>query len=133
MLFRSHPNFRISVNYYERAKQIHDEMINNRRYIHRNAEVGMELPNTTKFIIEKLTEMGYEPKEICKSGVMASIGKEGGKVILLRGDMDALPMKEESGLDFASITNAAHTCGHDLHATMLLGAAKLLKENEDQL
>ena len=59
---------------------------------------------------------------------------QGGKCILLCADMDALPMKEESGETFACPTGTeAHTCGHDFHAAMLLGAAKMLKENEDKL
>ena len=66
-------------------------------------------------------------------GVTAPLGR-GGKTILLRADMDALPMAEESGLEFACPTGQqAHTCGHDFHAAMLLTAAKLLKESEDQL
>ena len=67
------------------------------------------------------------------AGVVATLGKPGGKTILLRADMDALPMKEESGLAFAAQGDAAHTCGHDLHTAMLLGAAKLLKEHEAEL
>ncbi len=118
-----------------RSREIHEEVVANRRHIHRNPELGMYTQETTDFIIEKLEEMGYEP-EICgESGVVATVGgKHGGKCMLLRADMDALPMQEESGLAFASQkANMAHTCGHDMHAAMLLGAAKLLKEMEDEL
>ena len=73
--------------------------------------------------------MGYDPKR-CGGGVVACVGKPGGKTVLLRGDVDALPMKEESGLPFASQRENAHTCGHDIHGAMLLTAAKMLKENE---
>lgn len=116
----------------ERAKELSSEMIENRRYIHRFPEINDDLPRTTKFVIEELKKMGYEPKEICKSGVVATVGN-GGKTILLRADMDALPMKEESGLPFSSENDYAHTCGHDIHTSMLLGAAKLLKEVEKDL
>ena len=77
--------------------------------------------------------MGYAPKLCGGCGVVATVGKAGGKSILLRSDMDALPMREESGLPFASSCDAAHTCGHDCNAAQLLTAAKLLKENEDAL
>ena len=122
------------MNYFERATQLKDEISKNRRYIHQNAEVGMDLPKACEFVMTKLKEMGYEPKVIGGCGVTATIGNGNGKTILLRADMDALPMKEESGETFASNSdNAAHTCGHDLHAAMLLGAAKLLKENEQAI
>ncbi|MGL5329111.1 MAG: M20 metallopeptidase family protein [Peptostreptococcaceae bacterium] len=122
------------MNFLNRAKKIEDEIIINRRFIHKNAEIGCDLPITTSFVIEKLKEIGCKPKEICKGGVVATIGgKKQGKVILLRADMDALPMKEESDVEFASTTGYAHTCGHDTHAAMLLGAAKLLKEVEDEI
>ena len=79
-------------------------------------------------------EIGLEPKEICKSGVTALIeGKKPGKTYLLRADMDALSMNEENVLEFASKTNAAHNCGHDMHTAILLGAAQILKENVDEL
>lgn len=120
------------MNNYERAVAINDEVIQNRRIIHQNAEVGFDLPKTSKFVMEKLTEYGYEPKRMAENGVVATVGK-GGKTILLRADMDALPMHEESGLDFASKEKACHSCGHDIHTAMLLGAAKLLKENEADL
>lgn len=122
----------IFVSYYERALELKDEIVENRRYIHTNAEVGLETPKTKAYVVEKLKEYGLEPKD-CGAGVTATLGK-GGKVILLRADMDALPMPEESGLPFACTTGTeAHCCGHDLHAAMLLTAAKLLKENEDAL
>ena len=104
----------------------------NRRHLHQTPELGLELPETTAFIMEKLTEMGYDPKP-CGGGVVACVGKMGGKTVLLRGDVDALPMKEESGLPFASQRENAHTCGHDIHGAMLLTAAKMLKENEAAL
>lgn len=120
------------MNYYERALELKDETIANRRHIHKNAETGLDLPKTKAYVMEKLTEYGLEPKD-CGYGVTATLGK-GGKVLLLRADMDALPMPEESGEEFACPTGKeAHTCGHDFHAAMLLTAAKMLKEKEDAL
>lgn len=120
------------MNYYEIALELKDETIANRRHIHKNAETGLDLPKTKAYVMEKLTEYGLEPKD-CGYGVTATLGK-GGKVLLLRADMDALPMPEESGEEFACPTGKeAHTCGHDFHAAMLLTAAKMLKEKEDTL
>lgn len=120
------------MNYYERANELKDEIVENRRYFHQNAEVGLDLPKARAYVMKKLSEYGLEPEE-CGYGVTAKVGK-GGKVLLLRADMDALPMKEESGEPFACSTGkAAHTCGHDFHAAMLLTAAKMLKEKEEEL
>ena len=121
------------MDYLKRSVELFEETTANRRYLHQNPEVGTELPNTSAFIRDKLTEMGYAPKLCGGCGVVATVGKAGGKTILLRSDMDALPMREESGLPFASSCDAAHTCGHDCNAAQLLTAAKLLKENEDAL
>lgn len=119
------------MDYLKRAQEIAGELSESRRYIHQCAELGQELPKTVAFIKEKLLEMGYDPIEM-GGGVVATVG-HGGKTFLLRGDMDALPMAEESGEPFASTNGNCHSCGHDMHATFLLGAARLLKENEAQL
>ena len=120
------------MDYFERAKALREELTQNRRYFHTNAEVGLHMPKAKAYVMKKLKEYGLEPKE-CGEGVTAVLGK-GGKVILLRADMDALPMSEDSGLPFACTTGEqAHTCGHDFHAAMLLTAAKLLKEDEASL
>lgn len=120
------------MEYFKRATELKEDTILNRRHIHKNAEVGLDLPKTKSFVAEKLKEYGLEPEE-CGHGITAMVGKKG-KVFLLRADMDALPMGEESGLEFACNTGTeAHTCGHDIHTSMLLTAAKMLKENEDNL
>ena len=117
------------MNYYERALELRTETIEHRRYLHKNAEIGLNTPKAKAYIMEKLSEYGLSPIE-CGHGITATIGN-GGKVLLLRADMDALPMNEESGEPFSCLTGtAAHTCGHDFHAAMLLTAAKMLKENE---
>ena len=118
----------------KRAQELEASMKSDRRYLHQNAEVGFDLPITTKYVMDRLQEIGLEPKEICKSGVTALIeGKKPGKTYLLRADMDALSMSEENVLEFVSKTNAAHNCGHDMHTAILLGAAQILKENVDEL
>lgn len=120
------------MNYYDRALELRDEIVTDRRYFHTNAEVGLQMPKAQAYIMEKLASCGITP-QVCGHGVTATIGK-GGKCILLRADMDALPMPEESGEEFACQTGTeAHACGHDFHAAMLLTAAKMLKENEEAL
>lgn len=116
------------------AERMSDELIEIRRSIHRHPELGLDTEKTADLVMEKLMGMGYEPTRIGSNSVTATVGKKTGKVILLRADMDALAMNEESGLPFASeIPGRAHCCGHDLHTTMLLGAAKLLKDHEEEL
>ncbi|GAA0783090.1 M20 metallopeptidase family protein [Hathewaya limosa] len=118
----------------EQARLIKDDIINYRRTIHSNPEVGSKLTKTKTFVMDKLREFGYDPKEICESGIVATIkGNKPGKTFLLRADMDALPMKEVTDCDFKSTNEYMHSCGHDMHTAMLLGAAKLLKQNEDQI
>ena len=120
------------MTYYERALELQEQTVAHRRWFHRNAEVGLDLPKARAYVMEKLREFGLEP-EHCGYGITATIGK-GRKCVLLRADMDALPMPEESGESFSCPTGTeAHTCGHDLHAAMLLTAAKMLKENEENL
>ena len=116
------------------AREIEQDLITIRRTIHSNPEVGGVLPKTKSYVIEKLKEFGYEPKEICESGIVATIeGSKPGKTFLLRADMDALPVDEETEFDFKSKNGCMHACGHDMHTAMLLGAAKLLRENQDQI
>ena len=116
------------------AKAIENELIAHRRHLHQNPELGFDLPETTAYVMQQLREYGYEPKAVGKAGISAVVGPDGGKTFLIRGDMDALPMPEESGEEFACPTGKeAHTCGHDFHAAMLLTAAKMLKEKEDTL
>ena len=120
------------MNYYERALALKEETVAHRRFFHVNAEVGLNMPKGQAYVLEELKKLGVEAKP-CGYGVSATVGK-GGKCLLLRADMDALPMAEESGLDFACPTGTeAHTCGHDFHVAMLLTAAKMLKENEANL
>ena len=114
------------------AKQKTDALIANHRWLHSHAEVGFDLKNTVAFVENKLKEMGYTPVRCGKSGIVASIGS-GNKTILLRADMDALPIREETGLPFSCENGNMHACGHDMHTTMLLGAAELLMKHKENL
>lgn len=115
------------------AKEIESQLIADRRYLHQNPELGFELPLTTTYVKTRLKQMGYEIQDICQCGFVVIAGKKQGKCILLRGDMDALPMQEKTDLPFKSTNGNSHSCGHDTHTAMLLGAAQLLKQFEDQL
>ncbi len=121
------------MTFLEQAQQIFDEMVENRRYLHENPETGYELPVTSAFVREKLESFGYEVQTMLEYGLIVELGKPG-KTVLLRSDMDGLPIAEKSGLDFTSKKEGfSHTCGHDIHTTIMLAVAKILKENEDQL
>ena len=118
----------------QEAKNMAQELIEKRRYLHKNAETGFNLAKTLQFVETELKGMGYNPIHCGKSGLIAIAGgKKEGKVFLIRGDMDALPIKEETGLDFASNNGCMHACGHDMHTAMMLGAAKILKKYEDEI
>ena len=136
----------------EKARAIEQEIIADRRCLHQMPEVGVYTPRTAAYIKERLTEMGIAhrdcgvhsqedrekmvfagyPDAPTSTGVVAVIGK-GGPCILLRADMDALRVREATGLDFQSENGAMHACGHDMHAAMLLGAAALLKRHQADL
>lgn len=114
-----------------------------RRHLHRHPEVGLDLPDTRAVIVDELRKLGLEPRlGQGLSSVTAVIepgegggGRGGtGGTVLLRADMDALPLQEATGLEFASErAGAMHACGHDTHMTMLLLAARLLVERRDEL
>ncbi|MDD6188361.1 MAG: amidohydrolase, partial [Clostridiales bacterium] len=118
----------------QEAEQIRDRIVGERRILHQNAETGFDLSNTLSFVKKELTDMGIQPVDCGKAGVTALVGgKKQGKVFLLRADMDALPVREEADVPFASQNGKMHACGHDLHTAMLLGAARLLKVHEDEI
>lgn len=118
----------------QEAKSYEDQLVRTRRYLHTHPETGFDLTETLAFVKKELTEMGYEPKECGKAGLtVLAGGKKPGKVFLIRGDMDALPMQEEADIDFPSANGKMHACGHDMHTTMMLGAARLLKAHEDEI
>ena len=135
------------------AQALFLQLRQDRRYLHRCPEIGTELPRTAGYIRQRLENMGIPwqncggalPKKMTEdyitagfprmeraTGITAVIGS-GSPCILLRADMDALPVREDNALSFRADGNASHMCGHDSHAAMLLGAAKLLKDREKDL
>jgi len=114
------------------AKALEEKITRVRRGLHKNAEVGFELYKTREIVKRELLALGYEPQELGRCGIIADVG-EGERYFLLRADMDALPMREESGLEFSARGENMHACAHDMHAAMLFGAAELLKNREREL
>lgn len=115
------------------AKALQEEMVDFRRKLHVNPETGFDLEHTVEAVMEKLISYGYQPQKCGKAGIVATVGNGQGKTFLLRGDMDALPIEEDTDLAFKSTNGKMHACGHDTHTTMLLGAAKLLKKHEAEI
>ena len=118
----------------ETEKEFLKKLIDDRHFLHMNPELSGEEFATTEFIKEKLKEHNIKIIETnLKNGVVAEIG-QGDKVVALRADIDALPIEEESGVAYHSkVKGKMHACGHDFHTISLIGAAILLKENEDEL
>ena len=114
------------------ARVLQSQLVRHRQWLHSHPETGFDLENTTNYVRRTLEAMGYTVKACGCSGLTATVGK-GGKNFLLRADMDALPIREETRLDFASQNGNMHACGHDLHTAMLLGAAQILKNHESEL
>jgi hippurate hydrolase len=118
------------------ARAIQPAVVAIRRRIHRHPEIGVQLPETQEVIVDELGRIGIDGRKgKALSSVVAVIeGGRPGPTVLLRGDMDALPLHEDTGLDFASeIDGAMHACGHDTHVAMLLGAARLLQDRRADL
>lgn len=120
-------------DFFQEAKNIEQEIVEIRRHLHENAEVGFEIPKTVQFVKEELEKAGCQAIPCGKNGIVVNMGKGGGRTFLLRADMDALPIKEETDLDFACENGNMHACGHDMHTAMLLGAAKILKKHENEI
>ena len=116
------------------AEAIRHHISDQRRQLHQHAETGFDLTETLALVKRELTDMGLHPVDCGRAGVVALVGgKKPGKVFLLRADMDALPIQEEADVPFASQNGKMHACGHDMHTSMLLGAARLLKDHEDEI
>jgi len=118
------------------AEELLPRAIDLRRRIHRHPELGLQLPETRRAILEDLEGLDLELELSQKtSGIVATLrGAKPGPSIVLRGDMDALPMPEDTDLAFKSeVDGAMHACGHDSHVAMLSGAARLLAAHRDQL
>ena len=120
----------------DEAQGLLEDTVAVRRRIHRHPEIGLQLPETQKVILDVLEGLPLEVQTGSRlTSVTATLdGAHPGPTILLRGDMDALPMPEDTGLDFASeVEGAMHACGHDTHVAMLLQATRLLADHRDAL
>jgi amidohydrolase len=118
------------------AQEFQPEVVRLRRAIHRHPELGLHLPRTQAAVVQGLEGLGLSIRtgERLTSIVATLEGARPGPSILLRADMDALPVQEETGLEFASeVDGVMHACGHDAHVAMLVGAARLLAQRRDQL
>ena len=116
------------------AESYKDLLVEDRRYLHTHPGTGFDIKDTVDYVRKQLEEMGYQPTNCGKAGLVALAGgKKPGTVFLIRGDMDALPIKEEAEVDFPSTNGNMHACGHDMHTAMMLGAATLLKAHEDEI
>lgn len=127
---------RSAAGFLEEARTIEDRLVGLRRRIHAEPELGLENPVTREKILEELGDLDLDVSlHEQTSGVVATLrGAQPGRRILLRGDTDALPMPEETGLPFASRHEGRmHACGHDAHVAMLAGAARLLAGRREAL
>ena len=117
------------------SKEIHQWIVEKRRAIHRHPELMYEEFETSRLVQSTLSDLGIEyEKDIAVTGVVGVVGNGEGPCIALRADMDALPIHEEADVDFRSeIDGKMHACGHDCHTAMLLGAARVLKDNEAEI
>ncbi|MCF2572669.1 M20 metallopeptidase family protein [Brevibacterium sp. UCMA 11754] len=117
------------------AKGLHDDLVRLRRTLHANPELGYQLPFTQKTVLEEIADLGLDIStgESLTSIVAVLKGGRPGPAVLLRGDMDALPVAEDTGLDYASTNGNMHACGHDMHTAGLVGAARLLAAHRDEL
>lgn len=119
----------------ELAEKYNDYIIERRRFYHTIPELSFEEIETTKALIEDLKSMGIEVTTFPDyNGLVGHIkGGKPGKTVMLRADIDGLPVEEKTGLPFASTNGNMHACGHDAHIAMLLGAAKILVDIKDEL
>lgn len=126
---------------YDDARGMQDELTHLRRQLHSDPEVGLDLPRTQEKVLRELQGLDLEitTGEACSSvtavlrGAGVARSADAPQTVLLRADMDALPIREATGLDFAATNGAMHACGHDLHTTSLIGAARLLHTHRDHL
>ncbi len=117
------------------AQKIQDQIVKWRRHFHRYPEIGAEVPETAAYIVKTLKEMGVEVREnVGGMGVVGLIRGKGDKTFAIRADIDALEMTEETGVPYASEYPARmHACGHDGHAAIALGVARVLTDIKDTL
>lgn len=122
------------IDFLKIAEDMKEELITLRRYFHSYPELGFEEHETSKKIKAFLKSEGIEYEEVAGTGICAIIKGNGKKTIALRGDMDALPLKDKKERSYSSkVEGKMHGCGHDAHMTILMGAAKILNSIKDKL
>ncbi len=110
-----------------------NKIIEHRRWLHQNAELSFEEFRTQEYICNVLTELGIKHQKVAGTGVLAEIGNNPQNTVVLRADIDALPIKESAKIDFRSLNEGVmHACGHDMHTAALLGALEELSKNPPQ-
>lgn len=117
------------------ARAVQDRTVALRRQIHRHPEIGLTLPDTRQAILDELSDLDIEVRQATRTSALVALLDSGrpGPTVLLRGDMDALPLQEETGLPFASERDGLmHACGHDTHVAMLASAARVLAGRRDE-
>src|SRR5947209_17027849 len=120
------------------ARAMSDDLVELRHRLHQQPEIGLDLPWTQEQVLAAIDGL---PLEVTTGSDVSSVtavlrgaaASSGKRAVLLRGDMDALPVQERTGLDYAATGETMHACGHDLHTTMLVGAARLLRSQRDKL
>ena len=118
------------------AKALNQQLVADRRHFHRNPELGFKEHDTAAYVADRLSKLGIEHQTgVAGTGVVALVkGTREGRVVLLRADMDALPLTEETGAEYASERpGAMHACGHDGHTAILLAVAEVLNQRRDDL
>lgn len=118
------------------ARAMQDDLVYLRRQIHREPEIGLALPRTQERVLSALDGLEVTTTSGTDLGSVVAVlrgGRSTGRSVLLRADMDALPVSEKTGLEFAAGDGIMHACGHDLHTTMLVGAARLLSAHRESL
>lgn len=117
------------------TKKFNEAIISMRRYLHQIPEIGTDLPNTKNYVITKLKELGLSYQESpIDSAIICDIGdSNSSNIAAIRADMDALPIQEETGVEYASKNGNMHACGHDAHTACLIAAASYLLENKNKI
>ena len=112
-------------------EQLFDRLVAIRRQLHQYPELSFNEFKTSALVESQLRELGISVESVASTGLIGTLSKGEGPTVLLRADMDALPVLEDSGVSYPSLTEGVmHACGHDLHVTMLLGAARLLRDRD---
>lgn len=126
----------MAIQFMEEAEAMRDELVARRRDFHMHPELSFEEVRTSKIVAETLTELGMEVQTgVGKTGVIGILeGDKEGPTVLVRADMDALPIEEQNTTDYiSSVPGKMHACGHDAHTTIALGVAKLFSEHRDEI